>query len=313
LALGLLMALAVGLGLAQGPSLGEQARPEGTEGLAEEVGGSIPIQGRLTDADGHPLDGDYSITLGLYDDPVAGAELCSYTEVVPVTNGLFKVYIGGVCALPGVFTGDQLYLGIKVAGDEEMVPRQPIYPVPYAKSLQPGARIQGSVGGSALWVENTQSTDDIIGVHGRAASPDGYGGYFDNDGGGYALGVGGGMEMSVNATGAKSINVGDRYRDNAIIAWAIVNSDGSIGWDFGVTQVIRAGPGNYIVEIDAETVGTTSFMPIAIAQVESQPDSAGKARIVSINQTSNGIFRVYINNGNWAMVDNQFIFMVTGR
>jgi hypothetical protein len=182
LALGLLLALAVGLSLAQGSEQDEPAWPGGGEGLAQEVGGYIPIQGRLTDADGRPLDGDYNITFSLYDDLAAAAEICSYFEVVPVTNGLFTVYIGGVCALPGVFTGDQLYLGIKVDGDEEMVPRQPIYPVPYAMSLKPGASIQGSVGGSALWVENTQATGTTYGVRGYVASPDGYGGHFDGEG-----------------------------------------------------------------------------------------------------------------------------------
>jgi hypothetical protein len=239
LALGLLLALAVGLGKAQGPGSGEEYRPEGIKDLAQGVGGYIPIQGRLTDTNGNPLNGTYSIRFRLYDDPEAVAELCSYTEVVPVTNGQFMVYIGGVCALPGVFTGAQLYLGIQVEDDDEMVPRQPIYPVPYAMSLQPGAKIQGSVGGSGLWVENTQSTGNVYGVRGSAASPDGYGGYFDNGGGGYALGVGGGMKMTVNATGAQPINVGDRYRDNAIVAWGKMSggNPGSIQAEFGITAV----------------------------------------------------------------------------
>jgi hypothetical protein len=181
-ALGLLLALAVGLSLAQGPGQDEQARPGGAESPAQEVGGYIPIQGRLTDANGQPLDGDFNITFSLYNDLAAAAEICSYTQVVPVTNGLFTVYIGGACALPGVFTGGQLYLGIKVESDEEMAPRQPIYPVPYALSLKPGAKIAGSVVGSVLWAENTRATGPIYGVRGYAASPDGYGGHFDGEG-----------------------------------------------------------------------------------------------------------------------------------
>jgi hypothetical protein len=182
LALGLLLALAVGLSLAQGPGQDEQARPGGAESLAQEVGGYIPIQGQLTDADGQPLDGDFNITFSLYNDLATAAEICSYTEVVSVTNGLFMAYIGGVCALPGVFTGDQLYLGIQVESDEEMAPRQPIYPVPYALSLKPGAKIEGSVSGNVLWVENTRATGTTYGVRGYVASPDGYGGHFDGKG-----------------------------------------------------------------------------------------------------------------------------------
>jgi hypothetical protein len=121
------------------------------------------------------------------------------------------------------------------------------------------------------------------------------------------------VHIPTDATWATTIDVGDRYRDNAVIAWANVNSDGTVGWEFGVTSVTRAGAGNYIIEIDAATVGTSSYIPMAIAEVEAQPDSAAAARILSINQTSNSIFRVYITDGNWAMVDNQFMFMVTGR
>ncbi|MFN2282883.1 MAG: hypothetical protein ACK2UQ_00555, partial [Anaerolineae bacterium] len=66
LLLGLLLALATGMTLAQGPD-----QPDGEAALAPgsvaDVSGRIPIQGRLTDADGTPLDGTYSIQFLLYD------------------------------------------------------------------------------------------------------------------------------------------------------------------------------------------------------------------------------------------------------
>ncbi len=98
-----------------------------------------------------------------------------------------------------------------------------------------------------------------------------------------------------------------------LIAWGSVGSNGDLYWEFGVTSVSREGVGNYMIEIDASAVGVTALIPIAIAEVESQPDTAAEARIVSINQTAYNIFRVYINNGSWAPVDNDFVFMVTAR
>jgi len=121
------------------------------------------------------------------------------------------------------------------------------------------------------------------------------------------------VNLANNAGPATVINIGDHYRDNSIIAWASVSSNGDIGWEFGVASVTRAGAGNYIVELDAHAAGVTALIPIAIAEVESQPNSAAEVRIVSINQTADNIFRIYINNGNWAPVDNDFVFMVTAR
>ncbi|RLC57740.1 MAG: hypothetical protein DRI80_14635, partial [Chloroflexota bacterium] len=78
----LLLALAAGLSLAQGPRPpGMKTGVENKTGLA---GGSdyIPVQGRLTDAGGNPLDGTYSLTFRLYDVSTGGTPLCSDTNSV---------------------------------------------------------------------------------------------------------------------------------------------------------------------------------------------------------------------------------------
>lgn len=341
LALGLLMALAVGLGQAQGREPDNELPPEGTNGLInveDTVTSDIPIQGRLTDAAGNPVpDGTYSITFRLYDAEVGGTLLCEDTDTPTVTKGLFTALMG-YCTASDI-DGRELWLGIQVEGDEEMTPRQRIGPVPYARSLRPGAVISdttsyvglnrytsymGITSRNGVYARASGALHNYgvygiseenlgAGVSGSSHSPNGYGGYFDNDGGGYALGVEGGMEMTINATGATPINVGDRYRDNAIIAWANVNSDGTIGWDFGVNQVIRRYAGTYLIELDADTAGRYSFVPIVIAEVNTVPDSADEVRIVSIKQINHSIFEVYVTDGNWHLEDNQFVFMVTGR
>ncbi len=203
----LLLALAAGLTLAQGPEPPEsEVAPEGGAGIEAVVGSVIPIQGRLTDATGKPIDGTfpYTVWFRIYQSSSGGTALCSISRNnLELDNGLFNTTIP--CS--GTFiNGQQLYLGVQVGGDAEMTPRQPIYPVPYAYSLVPGADIVESVAGaSILKAQNESSSNDskgllgvstaasgrTYGVYGHAASPNGYGGYFENTGGGPALKAGG--------------------------------------------------------------------------------------------------------------------------
>ncbi len=59
----------------------------------------IPVQGKLTDASGMPLNGDFSITFRLYDVFSGGTALCLDTNVVNVVNGLFNSEIWGNCRI----------------------------------------------------------------------------------------------------------------------------------------------------------------------------------------------------------------------
>jgi len=168
-----LLALALGLTQAQGPEPEGEVDAEGEVGAAA-VGAVIPIQGRLTDANGTPLDGTHTITFTLYTSSGGGTILCQDEDPVDVNNGLFNAYMDH-CTSADI-NGQQLYLGIQVGGDPEMTPRKPIYPVPYAWSLRPGAVISNtssgthglevwsnasSSSGTALWVENSNTSSGI--------------------------------------------------------------------------------------------------------------------------------------------------------
>jgi hypothetical protein len=122
-----------------------------------------------------------------------------------------------------------------------------------------------------------------------------------------------GVRISEDAGSAKSISYGERYRDNSIVAWARVTSTGTLSIDFGVTSVTRNSAGDYTITIDAAAAGGTSLMPFAIPEVDGAPAGAASARIAMINQKGSTNFDVYIMNGNFAMADNDFVFMVTGR
>lgn len=156
LAVLVVLALAVGLTQAQGPE-----PPEGENSVEAEMSvatiapGAIPIQGRLTDASGNPLDGTYDLTFRLYDVSSGGTALCSDTRSVNVENGLFSDYMDH--CYNDVY-GQKVWLGIEVGSDGEMTPRQVIYPVPYALSLVPGALISDTQDG-ILTVRSTGSGD----------------------------------------------------------------------------------------------------------------------------------------------------------
>jgi hypothetical protein len=142
------------------------------------VPGAIPVQGRLTDASGRPLNGSFSVTFSLYDVDTGGTALCTQTHSVTVTNGLFNSYLDN--CYNDLF-GQKVWMGVKVGADPEMTPRQVIYPVPYALTLKPMAMIKGDVDGVLT----------IVGTAGAGTTAD-YDGFLS-----YA--VGGGEAVSADA------------------------------------------------------------------------------------------------------------------
>lgn len=118
-----------------GPDVPEE--PADVGALLDDV---ITFQGRLLSASGLAITGSRSITLSLYDVASGGTALCTDTDTVTVTSGLFY-FLMDWCSASDT-AGQQLYLGVKVGSDLEMTPRQGIYAVPYARSLRPGALIK---------------------------------------------------------------------------------------------------------------------------------------------------------------------------
>jgi hypothetical protein len=139
----LVLLLSVGVQLSQVQAQGQAPMPQQSP-QAAVLADQIPIQGRLTDANGIPLNGTYTVTFSVYDAAVDGAFLCgNIFTAVEVTNGLFNSTLD-FCDTLNAFEGDQMYLGVKVGDDPEMTPRQPILGVPYAYNVKPGAVIKGA-------------------------------------------------------------------------------------------------------------------------------------------------------------------------
>jgi hypothetical protein len=107
---------------------------------SDTASASVPTflteQGRLFDDAGHPVSGSVNFTFAIYDVATAGTAKWSESQTLVLDSGYFSAEIGGVAAFPaGLFdvAPGTLYLSVTVAGDTEILPRQPISSVPYAR------------------------------------------------------------------------------------------------------------------------------------------------------------------------------------
>lgn len=106
-------------------------------------------QGRITETNGLPIaDGTHTITIQLYlneNDPVSNY-IWSENHNVATKNGYFNVVLGKNMPLNYDFNV-LYYIGIKVGGDIEMTPRQPLSSVPYSMNSYFGLSMYDSLGG----------------------------------------------------------------------------------------------------------------------------------------------------------------------
>jgi hypothetical protein len=112
------------------------------------------------------------------------------------------------------------------------------------------------------------------------------------------------------------VKVGERYRDNSIFAWGRINANGDIYSDFGVHYVSHPATGHYRIHTSAYAADGASLVPVAIAELENVPANAADMRIVYINQIGDGpseLFEIFITDGTGLAVNNDFVFIVTGR
>jgi hypothetical protein len=139
---------------------------------------TISYQGRLADSSGNPLTGKYNLEFRIYDVPAGGVPL--WTEMwtggnaVDVSDGLFNVMLGSIdSTLASAIEGhDELYLGITVGTDSEMVPRVQLGSVPF--SMQAMTVPDGSIDGEKLGTSFGSNAGALLNyvVRGVASTPD---------------------------------------------------------------------------------------------------------------------------------------------
>lgn len=94
---------------------------------------TLAYQGRLADAGGSPINATLSITFRLYAEASGGSPLWSEVQTnIEVDGGNLAVELGRITPLPASLWGQQLHLGIQIAGDSEMAPRPRLTAAPYA-------------------------------------------------------------------------------------------------------------------------------------------------------------------------------------
>ncbi len=110
---------------------------------------TFSYQGTIRLADGSLASGTFKLTIKLYNQAVGGAPLYTETfDAVAVTDGLFSIVIGDQpnnALDPAIFTSPNIFLGVTLGTDSEMVPRQRLHPVPLAMGLTAGGGVPGLV------------------------------------------------------------------------------------------------------------------------------------------------------------------------
>ncbi len=124
------------------------------------------------------------------------------------------------------------------------------------------------------------------------------------------------LASDTNAAPGAEVRPGERYRDNAIVAWAKVSGNGVVVGtaSFGVASVTRGRVGSYRIVLTGAATSAAELVPIAAADVPFQPQLPAEVRLVSVNQVNATTFEVYISSlATPAPVDNDFVFMATAR
>ena len=82
----------------------------------------LPYQGYLTNSDNAPVDGQVTVTFGLYTVPADGSPLWNETQTVTASKGLISAMLGRSNPLSLPFDA-QYYLGIRIGTDAELPQR----------------------------------------------------------------------------------------------------------------------------------------------------------------------------------------------
>src|SRR5687767_12071567 len=82
---------------------------------------SFSYQGMLVDAAKHPISGNRTITINVYDTPVEGIALHSESFATQIDNGLFSVVVGSTTELSTSVKFDKQYrLGVSIDNGSEL-------------------------------------------------------------------------------------------------------------------------------------------------------------------------------------------------
>jgi hypothetical protein len=167
-------------------------------------------------------------------------------------------------------------------------------------SMAAGRRAKAVNTGSFVWADSTNAD---------------FSSTADNQ---FAIRAANGMVIANDAGGAKVVPIGTRYRDNSIVAWARVTAPGGLDANFNIASVTRVSAGRYSFTLNSSLSSGFSLVPIVNPEIDPVadvvPTGAANVRIVATNQVAAGnTFEVFIYDGTFTLVDNDFQVIVTGR
>ena len=128
---------------------------------------TISYQGRLADAAGDPLTGYFDLRFRIYDSPSAPEPLWveewDGENSVAVSDGLFNVMLGSInnTLVESIAGHDELYLGIQVNQDSEMVPRVQLGSVPFSFQAQQAMTVPDGAITTEMIADGTITEDKL--------------------------------------------------------------------------------------------------------------------------------------------------------
>lgn len=125
----------------------------------------IAYQGFLERSGGTPINDPVTLTFRLFDARDGGSLVWEETQAdIPVTDGLFAATLGAVTPLESLEFYRPLWLEVEEAATGDVFePRTELTATPYALSLVLPQVHNVPVGGTALWINNTDLGDGIRG------------------------------------------------------------------------------------------------------------------------------------------------------
>jgi len=107
----------------------------------------INYQGILLDSEGQPMTMPTDGIFTIYNDPVMGDSLWAELRTIsPGVNGTFNLVLGEITPIESnIFSGPDRWIGVRVGGDYEMVPRARLVAVGYSYRV---ATVDGATGGT---------------------------------------------------------------------------------------------------------------------------------------------------------------------